>query len=347
MSILSRTLVLFLLMITPLTVWAVPAQDAADLFRDEVVDAPAKLKWRGPDLSDETRFAVAASGLSWQPLWGATQLIHKGKKGFTYGDSVARANSFTFARRSNAHKEAFAFALSVVLDPPANDAMVWSAAFEYLAGFGDDFDKALVGVLHAPDRLPLLSTLQYSAAEVLVRRSSPRLLPQFLMLAESEDAFLRSRAVTVLGIIGFRSTGAERDSVDGLGLTLRELGISARQQAMIAESLRQAADDKNYRVREAAAFALGLAGGEEDLPRLEKLSRDPAYIMTGAGPKDSRPCIFPVRHQAAQSLRRLGKQANVESVFKGKLPRGSKNVTNDQNGIRKDQLPVALRPVQW
>jgi hypothetical protein len=329
------------------TARAAPAQDAAGLFREELADATAKLKWRGPELADETRFAVAASGLSWQPLWGATQLIQKGKKGLVYGDALPRANAFIFARRSDAHKEAFAFALSVVLSPPGQDMMAWSAAYDYLAGYGDDFDKALIGVLHAPDRLPLLPSLQYAAAEVLTRRASPRLLPFFLTQAESDDPYLRGRAASALGIIGYRDSEAGLESIEGLGKPLRELGISARQQAMISDTLGRAAEDKSYRVREAAAFALGLTGSEEDLARLEKLAKDPAYLMMGSGPKSTRTYLFPVRHQAAQSLRRLGRMTKVETAFTGKLPRGAKDVTHVLSGIRKDQVPAPLSPLLW
>src|SRR5687767_5547757 len=48
--------------------------DGAVLFRDEVVSAERKLRWKGPELSDETLFAVAFSGLSWDPASGGAPL---------------------------------------------------------------------------------------------------------------------------------------------------------------------------------------------------------------------------------------------------------------------------------
>jgi len=40
------------------------------LYRDEMRKAPEKLKWRGERLSDDTLYAVALTGASWEPAWG-------------------------------------------------------------------------------------------------------------------------------------------------------------------------------------------------------------------------------------------------------------------------------------
>ena len=40
------------------------------LYRDEMRKAPEKLKWRGERLSDDTLYAVALTGASWEPELG-------------------------------------------------------------------------------------------------------------------------------------------------------------------------------------------------------------------------------------------------------------------------------------
>jgi len=40
------------------------------LFRDEMQKAPAKLKWHGEQLSDDTLYAIALTGASWELAWG-------------------------------------------------------------------------------------------------------------------------------------------------------------------------------------------------------------------------------------------------------------------------------------
>lgn len=40
------------------------------LYREEMRKAPEKLKWRGERLSDDTLYAVALTGASWEPAWG-------------------------------------------------------------------------------------------------------------------------------------------------------------------------------------------------------------------------------------------------------------------------------------
>ncbi|HLJ53872.1 MAG TPA: hypothetical protein VKT77_02480, partial [Chthonomonadaceae bacterium] len=40
------------------------------LFRDEIQSAAAKLKWHGERLSDDTLYAAALTGASWELAWG-------------------------------------------------------------------------------------------------------------------------------------------------------------------------------------------------------------------------------------------------------------------------------------
>jgi len=315
----------------------VRADDAARLFRDEVIDAPARLGWKGPALSDETRFAVAATGLTWQPAVDGAPLIVHDKHGAAYADAETRYRTFAELRRSDRKKEAFAWALSLLLDPPSSDS-AWVTANDYLSSYGPDVDKALVGVLQAPEKLPLLPTHQYAAMDSLTRRGSPRLLPLFLTLAESSDRYLRSRAIAALGIIDYHA-GPNRDTVPGLLANPRESSISAVQERLISEQVRRAATDSNWRVRAAAALALGLMRDDNDALLLEKLARDRAYISTGA--KSSRTVVYPVRQQADAALARFNRQHPIPAEAQGrdadKLARGGQDVTKDASGIRRDQ----------
>ena len=93
------------------------------------MDAPLRIRWRESGLSDETRFAVAASGLSWRPSWNDQPLIAAQKnKSLLFADGVQRLNGFGESRRQRASKIAFAYALSLVLDPPQEDSGAWKAA---------------------------------------------------------------------------------------------------------------------------------------------------------------------------------------------------------------------------
>jgi hypothetical protein len=85
---------------------------------------------------------------------------------------------------------------------------------------------------------------------------------------------------------------------------------------MVAQALERAASDRSVRVRAAAAMALGLAGGEDEMPTLERLLQDPACLRSGG--KGRAMLVFPVRSQAADALADLGReQAPVGGVFEG------------------------------
>ena len=317
--------------------------DGAVLFRDEVVSAERKLRWKGPELSDETLLAIALSGLSWEPASSGVPLFARTKSGVEYGSAQARLSGFHEARAAGRHKIAAPFAFSIVLDPGTLDASAWKAAFEYLEQYGVDFDAALVGVLQSPEKLPLLPDYLYTAADTLVHRSSPRLLPLFFTLAESDDAYLRSRAVAGIGIAAFRAREGIESAYPGLPIPLKESSISATQRRIIGEVLERASADPNYRVRAAAALAIGLAGDESDLPLLERLAKDRAYISLALDRKNERRITFPVRAQAASSLARFGRSIDVgggDLIGKElvKAVRGGTDVTRDQAGIRRHLL---------
>ncbi len=318
------------------------ADDGTALFRTEIIDAPLKLHWKGPALSDETRFAVAASGLSWLPVSDGTPLYRSEKKVLRYEDGNARLSGFQKARQAKERKEAFAFALSLVLDPPNYDNVAWVQAFEYLRAYDADFDKALIGVLQAPEKLPVLPAYQHAVMDALVHRASPRLLPLFLNLAEAKDPFLRSRAIVGLGVVGYRARAGASDSIPEFKVVLHENGISAVQQRLISQTITRAAQDSNFRVRAAAALALGLTGDEEDLAVLKKLAKDKAYIVLATPDKSTREIVYPVRYQAARSLARFRQEEEEDAhgtysgKALGKATRGGQDITKEASGAHHE-----------
>jgi hypothetical protein len=308
-----------------------------------VVSAERKLKWRGPDLSDETRFAVAFCGLSWEPASVGTPLYARGKTGAAFANSVDRLKGFQEAQAAGRHKIAAPFALSLVLDPGTLDRAAWKRAFDYLDQFGEDFDAALVGVMQAPAKMEPLPEYLYAATDALVLRASPRLIPLFLTLADSDDAYLHSRAVAGIGIAAYRAREGAESTYPGIQIALKEASISAAQRRIIAETLQRASEDPSYRVRAAAAMAIGLIGEDSDLPLLEKLAKDRAYLSIAAPPKGSREIIFPVRMQAAASLARFGKKIDSGGgILSGqqlrKATRGARDVTRDHSGLHRELL---------
>jgi HEAT repeat protein len=323
------------------------ADDGTALFRAEVIDVPLKLLWKGPALSDETRFAVAASGLSWSPVSDGTPLFRSEKKVLRYEDGNSRLSAFQKARQIKARKEAFAFALSLVLDPPNYDTVAWVQAFEYLRIYDADFDKALIGVLQAPEKLPVLPAYQHAVMDALVHRASPRLLPLFLNLAEVKDPFLRSRAIVGLGVIGYRARTGSNDSITDFRVALHENGISAVQQRFISQTITRAAQDSNFRVRAAAALALGLTGDEEDLVVLKKLAKDKAYIVLAAPDKSTKEIVYPVRYQAARSLARFKQEeedahGTYSGKALGKATRGGQDITKEVAGAHHEPVTRML-----
>lgn len=343
------------------------ALDLNMLYRSEIVNAAARIKWNGPALSDETTLALVACGVSWQP--GGLFRSHKHE--WQYAPEPERVEAYRSARLDQRERDAVPFGLSVLLEPDG-DSRGWHEAATHLFRLGEDLDRVLVGILNAPDRLRALPAMRYAAADLLVLRANPRLLTLLLTLAESSDRYLRSRAVAALGVIAYRSDGlanclwALGAPLTGyyieMGSTvsttsraaLRVNGISAVQQRMLADVFRRAAEDKNYHVRAAAALALGLAGNEDDIPQLQKLAKDHAYIRRqDSGPKGRVQITFPVRDQAAQSLARFGRSVEIGSgVYEpkqiGKATRGGQDVTKDHSDIHPDlHSGVRFTELSW
>ncbi len=321
---------------------------ATTLFREETLDAAKKLNWKGPALSEETRFAVAATGLSWNPQADGVSIIRKEGKLTQYVPAETRYQSFMRIQKGSQKKEAFAAAMSLLLNPERNDAY-WQAGNSYLEHYGEEVDKALIGILQAPTKLPLLSEYQYSAMDCLTRRATFRLFPLFCTLAESSDRYLRSRAIAALGIIHSRPA-TDRVTSQLLNVPLRANSISAVQSRTIMELIHDAATDKNWRVRCAAALAIGLIHDEADVPLLEKLAKDSAYLS--AGTKNDKSVHFPVRAQADASLSTFGRSVTLPIHATGKdaskAARGGKDVTNDRSDVRPDQeSKVKFIDAEW
>ena len=51
------------------------ARDVANLFSEEIQQVVVKLKWRGERLTDDTLYAAALTGLSWETAWGKDHLF--------------------------------------------------------------------------------------------------------------------------------------------------------------------------------------------------------------------------------------------------------------------------------
>lgn len=312
-----------------------PSRSLTALYQNELAQAVRDLNWKGPKLSDDTLLAVAASGLSWLPKWQSPQLFAGAGKHMRYAaDARGRLEGYLAAIQSNDRKQAVPYALSIALDPGDLGGDMWNTVSAFLSGFGDDYDALLMGIEEAPRDLPVLPLYQYAAADLLVWRASPRLIPFFLTMASSRDAYLRSRAIAGLGVAAYDpATGPFQ-----LGhlVPVKPGSVSANQRKMVTDALRRAAADGNYRVRAAAAFAMGLAGGQGDIPFLKMLTRDRAYSLATAR--------FPVRWEAFTALDRLGAPIQVNwfglaVLYDGKTQtRGQRNVTKDTSEMRKDQI---------
>lgn len=330
------------------------AQDLASLFKDETAGVGESVQKKPGELSDETRLALAATGATWKPESGGQAIVTpdtRDHRRIRYAPLPDRVRGFRSAHRSGNERAAVPFALSIVLSPE-NDSAAWQEAFAHLSRYGDDFDRVILGTLTAPDDVPLLPSLRYAAADLLVIRANPRHLALLLTLAESSDRYLRSRAVAALGVVGYRRSGAQtvgwvagsepgcrlERSTGGPGL--REFGISALQQQMIAAEVTDAAKDKNYRTRAAAAFALGLTATDQDIPLLENLAKDRAYVVYPELRYGAR-VVFPVREMAAAALARLGRTvftgsgSYIGNEFK-RVTRGGKDVSRDSSDIKKE-----------
>jgi HEAT repeat protein len=410
-------------------------RDVVALFRDEMQLAASHLHWHGERLTEDTTYAVALTGLSWEIAWSKEQLFwmawgdlqkvpalakrkgdyqkltgevqqlyaeHNYRQAETRAfaefsldeigcdadlkeavgmsllqlgeperafpllaapfdarhnvlDAAAanarfRSEALTAAQRAGLTKEAIVFGLSLVLDPGPDAASVNQAAMENLEQAGVDIDRVLKGILEAPEKLHGRSAFLYPAADLLAYRATPRLLPILLLMANSDDVYLRSRAILGLGIVSY----VPRPS-DPVGWTskivlrpLREYGLSASERQLIAKQIRDAANSDKVLTRSAAALALGLTGADDSIALLEKLVKDRAYLATEIQGTKTERLVFPVRSAAAVSLERFGIiTSSGGGEFSGKAlaqaRKGGQDKTSERENIRRmqaDQIPV-------
>lgn len=322
------------------------AYDVLTLFSDEMQQATSKLKWRGERLTDDTLYAIALTGLSWQPEWN-------GKRG---GEAVSREAVFEAAAREGQRKETIAAALRLLLEPDAPGLS--QPAQAYLDRQGVDVDRVLLGILQAPERLPGLPVWAYPAADLLALHANPRLLPFLLHLANSDDVYLRSRSVIGLGVVAYQPRAGEPPGWEKIiAAPLRSYGLSVSERKMIDREIAEAAASDRYRLRQSAALALALTGDSDSLPRLEKLARDKTYLFLtpDLGRKSPRRIVFPVRAMACAGLRRYGRNAPAEDsdldgrVLAGKAldkaRQGGQDGTNDRRNLRHDSVSrIVLSP---
>ena len=259
------------------------------------------------------------------------------------------------ANRAGLQKEAVAFSLSLLLDPDSEVATPDVKQISFLERAGVDVDRVLLGIMQAPEKLRGLPSYYYAAADLMAYRANPRLFPFLLQLADSSDVYLRSRAIIGLGMVAYQA--APRDPADWSQRVIlsqpREFGISAGERKFVEREIRDAANSDKYRLRAAAALAMGLTGETDWLPMLQKLAKDRAYLQTAEGGERSktRKLVFPVRLAAAAALYRFGVQVDAGGgVFTGKdldkAKRGGSDETNDRRNLRKDVASVlTISPV--
>lgn len=410
-----------------------------NLYRDEMQEALEKLHWRGERLADDTIYALALTGTSWQPFWNkktnhlyllswgdlrrvpslkkrnnreaesllasiqssyqrgdyrrvvqeatdnfsvdeagcnpmlkeavGNSLLKSGEAEKAYSVFVTpfepakndvdiieknyrfRKGAFDAARsmrRGDAEmrKNAISLALSLLLEPSPSALDLNTELIRYLEGMGVDIDKICLGIIQAPERLPGLPAYVYSAMDILVYRSKPRLLPFFIHLAESGDVYLRSRAVLGLGALAYQErngdpAGWERNLVN---FPLRAYGLSVGERQLIQREAEQAARDGNYRLRTAGTMALALLGSEDSVKTLQKLAKDRAYTLSPEikGQRDApRKIGYPVRMAAAAGLARFGTTAEVvggelSGKELDKARRGGQDASRDRGGLDRD-----------
>ena len=416
-----------------------PSQEIDRLFREDMKQASASLKWRGERLTEDTVYAVALSGLSWELAWSKEHLFSLGwgdgrkvptlnqrkgnyaaligeiqqyydRKDYRRAIQIATANfsldqigcdvnlkepvgysllatgqpeqafpifsapfepvhtlpsvpdanrrfreaAFAAAERAGLRREAVAFAVSLTLEPGTDPPVVPTKQLQYLERIGVDVDRLLLGVLQSPERLRGLPGYYYAAADLLAYRAAPRLLPFLLHLANSDDTYLRSRALLGLGIIGYQARQGDPPgwSTAILSMPLREYSVSASERKLIDREIREGINSDKHRIRTAAATALALLGEEDSVPQLQKLIKDRAYLLSTPEPNApdrgrTKRLLFPVRAAAAAGLARFGVRADSGSGdFSGKeldkARRGNQDVTGDRRNLRHDVVSQIL-----
>src|SRR5262249_25067741 len=155
----------------------------------------------------------------------------------------------------------------------------------------------------------------------------------------SEDAYLRSRALIGLGVVCYQAR--PNDPPDWaarvVAAPLREYGLSAGQRKLIHKEIQEGINSDKYRIRASAALALALVGEDEVVPLLQKLAKDRVYPLSTlpSAPVNARfrRLQFPVRMAAAAALARYGVQADsgggdLEGRALDAAKRGGQDETN-------------------
>lgn len=315
-------------------------EDLQKLFKTELGLAATKLKLKPDSLDDDVGLAVVCSGVSWRPSAGGFELFTGAGSRLAYTGWQGRYQGWQAARSSRDELARFAFAFSLVVSPGGAREEVRQEAYADVDRYGDGWTRVLVGVMGADDRIPFLHTLAYSAADLLVLRADPRDFPLFVSMAGSADKYLKSRGITALGVLCWTERPAWKSSIVGFRFEPRDVAISARLRSMCHELIVDAADDRSYRVRAAAALAMGMAGFDDAPERLQRLLRDKAYLSYAGSEKGIRQIVFPVRATAAAALQRFGYPATAGGgVLRDKelkaATRGGKDVTHDTKGLKR------------
>lgn len=283
-------------------------------------------------------------------------------------DRRCRQGAYEAAQRAGLRKETIAFGLSLLFDPgvtplsspplsPPLSRSLNVGLLHSLEAQGVDMDRLILGILQSPDHLHGLPNFAYPAADLLAIRATPRHLPFLLHLATLDDVYLHTRALVGLGVIAYRS---RRDDPPGWAArilpitTLREYGISSGQRKRIVEEVEKATRSDQYRIRAAACLTLALMGDEADVPQLQKLTKDRAYLLTSDN--DHAPNVknvksvvhriqYPVRQSALTALARFGIHVELpvppDRDLVGKdldlARRGGQDVTNDHRYQRSQR----------
>ncbi len=335
------------------------SQEINLLFDDEFQQVQTKLKWHGERLTEDTVYAAAVSGLTWYSGWeqhrlfSLSQDIKDNKTDPNKRDLILREaeddyqlrhSAWQTAKRSGRKKEAIALGISLVLASGADKTRHDISPYQFVRASGVDIERVCLGILQAPESLKGFANYWYAAADILSHHANPRLLPYLLHLANSDDTFLRSRAVAGLGIVGFQNRSADPPDCGHHAFfpPLHEYGLSVGERKLLMKELIEGVQSDKYLIRAAAALALSLVAEDQSQPLLLKLSKDRAYILSPEikGNK-TRQISFPVRLAAAIGLKRYGVSVNGGSgEFSGKAldaaKRGGQEVTNDHRNLRKD-----------
>ena len=253
-------------------------------------------------------------------------------------------------------RAAIAFALSLALEPGAENSAPNEEALAYLENNGVDMERILLGILEAPERLRGLPAYSYAAADLLTLRAAPRLLPFLMHLAQSDDVYLRGRAVIGLGILAYQSRPNDAPNWKRrvISAPLTEYGLSVGERKMVLREAKEAAASDKYRLRVSAAIALALMGDDANLPLLNQLAKDRAYLLAPPEKNKNAPrkIEYPARQAALAALARFGvttRSSEAESLSGKALEqakRGGQDVTADRRNLRKvSYSEIAISPL--